>query len=83
MTKRLGFVFRRSQGGVPLTDFFTTEVPGSHTNTNRYIIGPTAELHLPLGFGVEVDALYRHMGYVGGSPHPLEIWSTRTPRRDS
>ena len=35
--------------------------------TNRYVIGPTAELRLPFGFGVEVDALYRHFSYNGSS----------------
>ena len=56
------------KGGVPLTDFFTTAESQEfsfNTNTSRYIIGPTAELHLPFGFGVEVDALYRHMSYTG------------------
>ena len=33
------------------------------TTTNRYIVGPTAELRLPFGLGVEVDALYRHFSY--------------------
>ena len=59
------------KGGVPLTDFFTITVQGQNPNTSRYIIGPTAELHLPFGLGVEVDALYRHMSYTEGSPHPL------------
>src|SRR5439155_2599794 len=31
--------------------------------TNRYIVVPTAELYLPGGFGVEFDALYRHLNY--------------------
>ena len=31
--------------------------------TNRYIIGPTAELRLPFGLGVEFDVLYRRFGY--------------------
>ena len=26
-------------------------------------VGPTAELHLPFGLGVEFDILYRHFGY--------------------
>jgi hypothetical protein len=56
------------KGGVPLTDFLTTvqsQEFSFNPNTSRYIIGPTAELHLPFGFGVEVDALYRHMSYTG------------------
>ena len=56
------------RAGVPLTDFFTTVSNQNFSfspSTSRYIIGPTAELHLPFGFGVEVDALYRHMSYTG------------------
>ncbi len=49
-----------------MTDFLDT-VNGSRTSitstTNRYIVGPTVELRLPAGFGVEVDALYRHFRY--------------------
>jgi opacity protein-like surface antigen len=49
-----------------MTDFLDT-VSGSRTSinstTNRYIVGPTLELRLPAGFGVEVDALYRHFSY--------------------
>ena len=54
--------------GVPLTNFFNTVGSSNFTfnaTTDRYIAGPTAELHLPLGLGVEVDALYRHMSYTG------------------
>jgi opacity protein-like surface antigen len=54
--------------GVPLTDFFSTVENSNFTfnaTTDRYIISPTAELHLPLGFAIEVDALYRHMSYTG------------------
>lgn len=49
-----------------MTDFLDT-VNGSRTSitstTNRYIVGPTVELRLPFGFGVEADALYRHFSY--------------------
>jgi len=81
MTKRLLFSFFLAssplwgqpfsagvKGGVPLTDFLNTVQSQSFSfnpNTNRYIIGPTAELHLPFGLGIEVDALYRHMSYTG------------------
>jgi opacity protein-like surface antigen len=54
------------KAGVPMTDFLNT-VNGSRTSitttTNRYIVGPTVELRLPLGFGVEADALYRHFRF--------------------
>ena len=36
-----------------------------NSTTNRYIVGPTAELHLPFGLGVEFDILYRRFDYQG------------------
>ena len=54
------------KGGVPLTDFLSAAESGHlnyFTTTNRYIAGVTAELRLPFGLGVEVDALYRHLNY--------------------
>jgi hypothetical protein len=54
------------KGGVPLTDFLSATSSGNlgyFTTTNRYIVGPEAELHLPFGFGVEFNALYRHFNY--------------------
>jgi opacity protein-like surface antigen len=54
------------KAGVPLTDFLTaaeSQNVSYFTSTNRYIAGVTAELHLPFGLGVEVDALYRHVNY--------------------
>lgn len=56
------------KAGVPLTDFVDTARTGRFsyfTNTNRYIIGPSAELRLPFGLGVEFDALYRRVNYQG------------------
>jgi hypothetical protein len=49
--------------GLPLTDFIHTVSEQSSTTTNRYLVGPTAELHLPFHLGIEVDALYRHFNY--------------------
>ena len=49
--------------GLPLTDFLNTVNGATSSSTNRYIVGPTLELHLPAGFGVEFDALYRHFDY--------------------
>lgn len=54
------------KAGVPLTDFFSTvQSPnfGFNSNTKRYIVGPTVELHLPAGFSLELDALYRRFNY--------------------
>jgi opacity protein-like surface antigen len=56
------------RGGVPLTDL-VDKVDSQNftfnTTTNRYIVGPTVELHLIFGLGIEADALYRHMSYNG------------------
>jgi opacity protein-like surface antigen len=59
----IGFGFK---AGVPLNDFLDTARSGHitfDTHTNRYIIGPSVELRLPFGLGIEFDALYRHFGY--------------------
>src|SRR5579885_3267092 len=56
------------KAGLPFTDFLDTASSGRvnfSTVTNRYLVGPTAELHLPAGLGLEVDALYRHFSYQG------------------
>jgi hypothetical protein len=42
----------------------TNDISGdATTESKRYIVGPMAELGLPLGLGVEFDALYRSEGY--------------------
>lgn len=58
------------RGGVPLTDAYSafTATSGSSfvktfSDSKEYEIGAMAELHLPLGFAVEADALY----------HPLNL----------
>lgn len=51
------------KAGLPLTDFINTVSGQSSSVTNRYLVGPTAELHLPFHLGIEVDALYRHFSY--------------------
>ena len=54
------------KGGVPFTDFFhVVSNPRAtfQSSSTRFIVGPTIELHLPAGFGVEVDALYRRFNY--------------------
>ena len=56
------------KAGVPLTDFLDAASNSKFsfsTTTNRYVIGPMAELRLPFGLGVEVNALYRHYSYSG------------------
>ena len=54
------------KAGIPLTDFLTATDNGLfqyNAPTQRYIIGGVAELRLPLGLGVEFDALYRNLQY--------------------
>jgi len=56
------------KGGIPLTNFVSAVSNGTFdwsSSTPRYIIGPTVELRLPGGFGVEFDALYRRLHYNG------------------
>jgi opacity protein-like surface antigen len=58
------------KGGVPMTDFVdavSSSTPNLSyvVNTNRYVVGPMAELRLPFGLGVEINALYRHYGFSG------------------
>ncbi|HTR38761.1 MAG TPA: hypothetical protein VMH80_22800 [Bryobacteraceae bacterium] len=59
------------KGGVPLNDAFSDRTflgvdTFTHTfsDSKNYVIGPTAELRLPLGFSVEADALYRPLSLV-------------------
>jgi len=48
--------------GAPLGDAFTSG--GSLTSAaRRYLMGGTAELHLPLRFSVELDAIYKRTGF--------------------
>lgn len=54
------------KAGVPLTDAFKTGTGalGNFTSENRrYTIGPTIEMNLPFGLGIEFDALYKRLGY--------------------
>lgn len=54
------------RGGLPFTNFFSAvSDPGENfgSNASQFVLGPTVELHLPGGFGVEVDALYRNFHY--------------------
>ena len=56
------------KAGVPLTEFLDaakSQQFAFNSTTNRYIVGPTAELHLPFGLGVEFDILYRRFDYTG------------------
>jgi hypothetical protein len=47
-------------GGTPTDDLTGA---GAVSASKRYVIGPALDIGLPLGFGVEADALYRREGY--------------------
>ena len=69
------------RAGVPLNNFLDAAQSqrfAFNSTTNRYIVGPTAELHLPFGFGVELDILYRHFDYNGSGSLIDVITSSRT-----
>jgi opacity protein-like surface antigen len=73
------------RGGVPLTDLLdTASNPGLlfQSNTNRYIVGPSVELRLPFGLGVELDALYRHFDYTGSGNLVDEFVTSKTSAGD-
>ena len=52
------------KGGIPIGSFISTD--GYSPSVNRYVIGGSLEVHLPLGFALEADGLYRHYGYSAG-----------------
>jgi hypothetical protein len=60
------------KAGVPLTDFFETVEATQErrflTPRPNYLIGPTAELHLPARFSIELDALNRRIEYTLQNP---------------
>lgn len=54
------------RGGVPFTDFYNSPSNALATlqsNSSRFILGPSIEVHFPANFGIEADALYRHFSY--------------------
>jgi hypothetical protein len=61
------------KGGVPFSGVFTaTGSIGTEpfvASTQRFTIGPMLELRLPVGAGIEFDALYKRFDQTGGSIH--------------
>jgi hypothetical protein len=58
------------KGGVPITDAFETGEEfhldfgeGATSATRRYTVGPVIEVRLPHGIGVELDVLYKRLGF--------------------
>lgn len=59
------------KAGVPLTDAYsdgTSNTAFTKAYNRRYIVGPTAEVHLPFHLSLEGDALYRRNGFDYGVP---------------
>jgi len=79
------------RGGLPLTEAYSeltiSQSSGIQvfTESRGYAIGPMAELHLPLGFSVEADALYRPInltttqGISGATTTPTNLNSWEFP----
>lgn len=76
------------KGGIPATNAFQGSSAGTYER--RYVIGPTAELHLPFHLAFEVDALYRRSGLsgtfityqFGGPPAPAFVGFDKTTIND-
>lgn len=56
-------------GGARVTDDLTGG--GATSVSKRYVVGPALDIGLPLGFGVEVDALYRREGFQSFFGNPV------------
>jgi len=69
------------KAGMPLNNFLNaaqSQQFAFDSTTNRYIVGPTAELHLPFGLGVEFDILYRRFDYTGSATLMNVVSNSRT-----
>ncbi len=64
------------RAGVPATEIVLSSYHGSGTfasSGSGYVIGPTVELRLPYGLGIEADALYRRVNNPSGSAWEFPI----------
>jgi hypothetical protein len=77
------------KAGVPLTSAFSTVDTGHAAAVSYdrpYVVGPTAEVHLPFHLAFEVDALYRRNGftyYTSGSGFGTPFYIPPTINRTS
>ena len=63
------------KAGLPFTEAFNNISTGSYSSfssSKNYIVGPMVELHLPLGFSVEGNALYRPLSFTAQGPNLLQ-----------
>jgi hypothetical protein len=56
-------------GGARVNDDLTGGASDASVS-KRYVVGPAFDIGLPLGFGVEVDALYRREGFQSSFENP-------------
>jgi outer membrane protein W len=66
----LGQVHFGVKAGVPLTDTVSVArnvSSGLKSTPTRFTIGPTFEVRLPWGIGIEADALYKNVNYQNGT----------------
>jgi len=64
------------KAGVPATEVVMSSDHDSGvfaSRGGRFVIGPTVELRLPFGLGIEADALYRSVRYPSGSSWEFPI----------
>lgn len=52
------------KAGIPLNESPIGTYPGVSSETQRWLVGPTAEIHLPFRLSFEVDALYRQQKFL-------------------
>jgi hypothetical protein len=56
------------KGGVPLTNSLKILDQATYTSSKSpIVVGPAAELRLPMGLGLEADLLYRRLQFTTGS----------------
>src|SRR5438045_7043458 len=61
-------------GGVPFTNGISISNVTQNLNfstQDHYVIGPVFQINLPLRFGVEIDGLYRGLGYDFTADNPI------------
>jgi hypothetical protein len=56
------------KGGVRVSDDFQY---AAMSESKRYVVGPAAQITLPLRFAIEFEVLYRRQGYSTGNSTPL------------
>ena len=62
------------KAGVPISDAFETfhrNQATYSTNTHRYLVGPTVQFNFPARISIELDGLYKRLGYQYDQTGPL------------